>query len=80
MDIAKITGSIWATRKDDRLQGMKLLVADLGGIRCICGDIIGAGIGDTVIITRGGSAKCALGDIPADAAVVAIVDKIEEGE
>jgi ethanolamine utilization protein EutN len=42
-------------------------------------DIVGAGMGETVLVAEGSSARLALdiSDIPIDAAVVGIVDTME---
>lgn len=82
MITAKLIGNVWATRKAEFLSGFKLMLAEeIGGInegrRLIVVDIIGAGIGDRVIITTGSSARKMLGNdnIPVDAAVVGIIDE-----
>lgn len=87
MRIAKVIGNIWATRKEEKLAGIKLLIVQpmniIDGtndkIPIIAADIIGAGIGETVIIVGGSSARGAAGslDIPVDATVVGIVDDHE---
>ena len=81
MIAAKLIDNVWATRKTDKLNGFKLMLAEIiggskEGERLIVVDIIGAGIGDRVIITTGSSARRMLGDddIPVDAVVVAIID------
>ena len=81
MVTARLTGNIWATRKADGLNGYKLLLAQViggtrAGERMVVIDTIGAGIGDRVIVATGSSARRMLGDdeIPADAAVVGIID------
>lgn len=45
----------------------------------VAADIIGAGVGETVLIVSGSSARSAAGDmnIPVDATVVGIVDDLE---
>ncbi len=44
----------------------------------MCADQAGAGPGDKVLITRGSGARTAAGaDIPVDAAIVGIVDRVE---
>ncbi len=45
----------------------------------VAADIVGAGVGDTVLVVRGGSARFAIQscDTPIDAAIVGIVDSIE---
>ena len=87
MRVAKVVGNIWATRKEDRLSGLKLLLVkpvnvldkndDL--LPLVAADIIGAGVGETVLIVSGSSARSAAGDmnIPVDATVVGIVDDLE---
>ena len=80
MVTARLTGNIWATRKSDLLSGYKLLLAEvIGGTRAgesmVVIDTIGAG--DRVIVACGSSARRMLGsdEIPADAAVVGIIDE-----
>lgn len=87
MRVAKVIGNIWATRKEERLSGLKLLLVkpinvldetdDL--LPMVAADIIGAGVGETVLIVNGSSARSAAGDmnIPVDASVVGIVDDLE---
>ncbi len=87
MKVAKVIGNIWATRKDERLAGLKLMILkpiDLiheGNYfsPIVAADIIGAGIGETVIYVSGSSARSAVGDsaIPVDSTVVGIVDDKE---
>ncbi|SFB28845.1 ethanolamine utilization protein EutN [Acetitomaculum ruminis DSM 5522] len=84
MKVAKVIGNIWATRKEDKLEGLKLLVLQPinllksfpEGSPIIAADIIDAGVGETVIYVQGSSARGAAGsrEIPVDATVVAIVD------
>lgn len=87
MRVAKVIGNIWATRKEERLSGLKLLLVkplnvlnendDL--LPMVAADIIGAGVGETVLVVSGSSARSAAGDmsIPVDASVVGIVDDLE---
>ena len=87
MKVAKVIGTIWATRKEDRLSGLKLLlVQPLDGLTdlpykvpIVAADIIGAGVGEKVLIVGGSSARSAAGDmsVPVDATVVGIVDDLE---
>ena len=82
MVTARLIDNIWATRKAEKLNGMKLMIAEIvGGSRdgermSVC-DVIGAGIGDRVIITTGSAARRMLEDdaIPVDAAVIGIIDE-----
>ena len=82
MVTARLIDNIWATRKAEKLNGMKLMIAEIvggsrDGERMIVCDVIGAGIGDRVIITTGSAARRMLEDdaIPVDAAVIGIIDE-----
>lgn len=87
MKIGRVIGNIWATRKEERLAGLKLLIVQplniIDGskdkVPIIAADIIGAGIGEIVILVGGSSARGAAGgmEIPVDATVVGIVDDKE---
>jgi microcompartment protein CcmK/EutM len=86
MILAKIVGTVVATRKDDRLVSSKLLVArpmdprgNPEGSYLVAVDTVEAGVGETVLIVSGSSARMASGlkDCPVDAAVVGIVDTVE---
>ena len=89
MILAKIVGTVVATRKDDRLVSNKLLVArpvdpagKAEGSYLVAVDTVDAGIGETVLIVSGSSARMASGmkDCPVDAAIVGIVDHVEVPE
>ncbi|MBO0446924.1 MULTISPECIES: EutN/CcmL family microcompartment protein [Enterococcus] len=82
MVTAKLMDTIWATRKSEKLNGLKLMLAEVTGgsregERMIVCDVIGAGIGDRVIIATGSAARRMLEDdsIPVDAAVIGIIDE-----
>ena len=87
MKTGKVIGTIWATRKEEKLAGLKLLVIQPVNLLddkpieypIVAADIIGAGVGEKVIYVGGSSARNAA-DIPVDATVVGIVDdqEIEE--
>ena len=86
MILAKIVGTVVATRKDERLVSNKLLVARgidpqgrMDGAYLVAVDTVDAGVGETVLIVSGSSARMASGmkDCPVDAAIVGIVDAIE---
>ncbi|HEU4936103.1 MAG TPA: EutN/CcmL family microcompartment protein [Vicinamibacterales bacterium] len=85
MIVAKIVGTVVATRKDERLVSNKLLVArpidPFGkpeGNYLVAVDTVDAGFGETVLIVSGSSARMASGmkDCPVDAAIVGIIDTI----
>ena len=77
-----IRGNIVSTRKQDSLVGSKFMEVQLikNGKETdefiIAIDSVGAGIGETVLITTGSSARLALHNTnsPADAVIVGIVD------
>ena len=77
-----IRGNIVSTRKQDALVGSKFMEVQLiknGEFTDeyrIAIDSVGAGIGETVLITTGSSARLALHNTnsPADAVIVGIVD------
>ena len=86
MILAKVVGTVVATRKDERLLASKLLVAQpLGpsgttdGNYLVAVDTVDAGVGETVLIVSGSSARMAQGfkDCPVDAAIIGIVDQID---
>jgi ethanolamine utilization protein EutN len=86
MLLARIVGTVVATRKDERLHGRKLLVARLVDEQgqdqkghVIAVDTVGAGVREIVLVVQGSSARMAEGckDMPIDAAIVGIVDTVD---
>ncbi len=85
MIIGEVKGNVWATRKEQTLNGLKLMVVqriDLANNSqylesFVAVDCVGAGIGERVLITQGSSARLALSqsDVPVDAAIVGILDE-----
>jgi len=77
-----VIGNIVSTRKQESLVGSKFMEVqlmkngDLTDEYVIAIDSVGAGIGETVLITTGSSARLALRNTsaPADAVIVGIVD------
>ena len=77
-----IRGHIVSTRKQESLVGSKFMEVEimkngeLTGEYVIAIDSVGAGIGETVLLTTGSSARLALHntEAPVDAVVVGIVD------
>lgn len=83
MKIGTVINSIWATRKDESLIGVKLLVVQLfegaerpAGAVIVAADMVGAGIGEKVLVTEGSSARQIAGLVhaPIDAMIVGIID------
>lgn len=86
MQLGKVVGKIWATRKDEKLTGLKLLIVQhveldysLKSTYVVAVDSVGAGVGEIVLVTSGSSARqSALTDAkPVDAVISAIVDKLD---
>jgi microcompartment protein CcmK/EutM len=85
MILARVVGSVVATRKDPRLEGKKLLILkpitpdgkDEAGY-VVSVDTVSAGFRETVIAVSGSSARMAEGckDTPVDSTIVGIVDKV----
>lgn len=86
MLLAKIVGTVVATRKDERLVSSKLLVVrpvdptgKPEGNYLVAIDTVDAGVGETVLIVSGSSARMASGlkDTPVDAAIIGVVDHVD---
>jgi microcompartment protein CcmK/EutM len=84
--LAKIVGTVVATRKDPRLVSNKLLLArpvdprgKAEGNYLVAVDTVDAGVGETVLVVSGSSARMAAGmkDCPVDAAVIGIIDTVD---
>ena len=85
MILARVVGSVVATRKDPRLEGKTLLILkpvapdgkDEAGY-VISVDTVSAGFRETVIAVSGSSARMAEGckDTPVDSTIIGIVDTI----
>jgi len=90
MKLARVLGTVVATRKEDSLEGLKFLLlgdldptGELKGGTVVAADVVGAGMGETVLYARGSSARQTpvTDNRPCDAVVMAIVDSYEiEGE
>jgi len=83
MQLARVIGDIVATRKDEHLTGLTLLVlqplaadGSAVGRTLVAVDAAGAGVGETVFFVRGKEASFPFHptEVPADAGVVGIVD------
>lgn len=87
MMICKVIGNVWATKKEESLDGKKLMVVqqtdtygeDETGESFVAADVVGAGIGERVLVVNGSTARKALGgdQVPIDAAIVGIIDSVE---
>lgn len=83
MIICKVVGNVWATKKEDSMSGLKLMIvcpsSGQGSANTfVAADIVGAGIGEMVLVVSGSTASVAVGrSIPVDAAIVGIIDSVE---
>ena len=92
MFLARVEGSVVATKKDPSMSGRKLLllrpqlVDDKdpskfrpGANTIVAVDSVGAGIGELVLFCQGSSARLApnLKDAPVDAVIIGIVDTVD---
>jgi ethanolamine utilization protein EutN len=92
MFLARVEGSVVATKKDASMSGRKLLllrpqlVDDKdptrfrpGANTIVAVDSVGAGVGELVLFCQGSSARLApnLKDAPVDAVIIGIVDTVD---
>jgi len=92
MFLAEVIGQVVATKKDEQMVGRKLLLLRPklvdekdptrfkdGSNTIVAVDTVGAGEGELVMFCQGSSARAAQGlkSIPVDAAIVAIIDRVE---
>ena len=88
MLIGKVVGSVVATRKDEKLEGRKLLVVQVHNHEnkpqeqyVVAADSVQAGAGDMVLYATGSSARQTemTEGRPVDAVIMAIVDSWDLG-
>ena len=92
MFLARVEGSVVATKKDASMTGRKLLLVRPqlvdekdptkfrpGANTLIAVDSVGAGLGELVMFCQGSSARLApnLKDAPVDAVIIGIVDSVD---
>ena len=86
MLIGKVVGTLVATRKDEKMEGMKFLVlrqvdveAKTGTGYVVAVDAVGAGLGEYVLYASGSSARqtTVTDKRPCDAVIMAIIDQWE---
>ena len=89
MEIARVTGTVVATRKDETLTGKKLLLIQPLDSKLSCQgsskvivDTVGAGAGELVLFVTGAAARNAVNrsDAEIDGAAVGIIDSVEVDE
>ena len=86
MKLARVVGTVVATRKDPKLESLKFfLLEDLDGAMkprgsvVVAADSVGCGVGEVVLYASGSSARQTefTDGRPCDATVMAIVDAID---
>ncbi len=86
MVICKVIGHLWATKKEESLNGLKLMVVQQIDHNeknidktFVAADLVSAGIGEKVIVVNGSTARKALGrdNVLIDSAIIGIIDSIE---
>ena len=83
MIICNVIGHVWATKKDEQLEGLKLMVVqESDGPKrktYVAADAVGAGIGEMVLVVSGSTARGVFGNghVPVDMAIVGIIDNLE---
>lgn len=80
MRMGTVAGSVWATKKSPGLRGQPLLLVRMDGKMIVAVDLVGAGVGEKVLISFGSAARLEAPDAPTDAAIVGIVDSTDEEE
>lgn len=85
MQLAKVVGTVVATQKSNRMDGLKLLIVQpmapdgtLSKNYVVATDAVGAGEGEVVLLVGGSSARQtnATQDRPTDHTIMAIVDTV----
>ena len=88
MVLGRVDGTVVATRKDDKLGGLKLLVIRVldpdskpTGATFVAVDAVGAGEGEIVLCAQGSSSRLTpvTENRPVDAVIIGIVDTVEAG-
>ncbi|MFQ5864907.1 MAG: EutN/CcmL family microcompartment protein [bacterium] len=89
MILAKVIGTVWATRKDEKLVGMKIQIVKPVDLNykskegfLVAVDAVGAGVGEIVLVVQGSSARQTVltENKAVDATIMAIVDKLDVEE
>jgi ethanolamine utilization protein EutN len=86
MFLAKVVGTVWSTKKAPDLEGVRFLIVHPYDLDkeptkniVVVADRLGAGTGEMVMCAFGKAARSAIGnqDMSIEAAVVAIVDRVD---
>ncbi len=86
MFLGRVVGTVWATRKDEKLDGLKFQIVkkvddqlQLKPEFAIAVDSVGAGSGELVLCASGSSARMTevTENKPVDTVIMAIVDEVD---
>lgn len=86
MLLGRVIGEVWATIKDDKLEGLKFLIVRQVDLDykplpafVVAVDSLDAGLGEIVLVAQGSSARQTdrTKDRPVDAVIMAIVDRLD---
>jgi ethanolamine utilization protein EutN len=90
MQVCKVVGHIWSTKKEASLEGFKLMLVQekdaADSAVYVAVDLVGAGVGEEVLVVSGSTARYAArgrggpDEAPIDAAIVGIIDTCETGK
>jgi microcompartment protein CcmK/EutM len=89
MNLGRVTGTVVATQKDPKLEGLKFLLLDVLNLKlqptgghAVAVDAVGAGMGEVVMYASGSSARQTIQTegLPVDAVIMAIIDEIAVGK
>ena len=63
MIICQVIGHVWATKKEETLSGLKLMIVKevetdkTDGETFVAADVVGAGVGERVLVVNGSTAR-----------------------
>lgn len=86
MILGRVIGTVWATRKDERLEGLKLQIVEQVGLDLkpagsfvVAVDAVEAGVGEVVLVAQGSSARQThvTNNKAVDAVIMAIVENLD---
>jgi ethanolamine utilization protein EutN len=86
MIIGNVVGNVWATRKNDSLTGLKLMIVQRLDVcldeekeSFVAADLVGAGIGERVLVATGSAARqsAEMQNTLVDATIIGIIDEVD---
>ena len=89
MFLGKVVGTVWSTKKTENLKNLRFLIVNPVNLKhkpmsdvVVVADVLGAGVGETVICAYGHAARQAIlpenpSKLSIEAAVVGIVDRMD---